>query len=146
MIAFEPYRDGDIERLNVQASQAADLAYPHWFEHVVASGPVWKMTAPDGDLLFVGGFWVHHDRAPRGGHATIWCLLAENKRQYMVEITRICRRMITAVKWARVDMVVDNGRRDTLRWARMLGMVFDGPMPGFETHDIFIYPKESGNG
>lgn len=143
MIAFEPYRDGDIDRLKIQASQAADIAETGWFDHVVGGGPVWTMTAPDGEILFIGGFWVHDDTGIEelGGHASIWCLLAENKGHFMLEITRICRRVIAAAKWTRIDMVADKGRPDALRWAALLGFEREGNLTGFETHDIFIYPR-----
>lgn len=144
MIAFKPYRDGDIDRFKVQPSQAADMASLEWFWRVVDSGPSWSMIAPDGVILFVGGFWVHDD-GPQG-HASIWCLLAENKRNHMIEITRICRRVIAAAKWERIDMVADRSKSDALRWAALLGFKSDGALPGSETHDIFIYPRESGNG
>jgi hypothetical protein len=141
MIAFEPYRDGDIERFAVQPSQADDMANLDWFWFAVESGPTWSMIAPDGEILFIGGFWVHD-----AGHASIWCLLAENKRHAMIEITRICRTVIAAAKWDRIDMVADRSKPDALRWATLLGFKADGPLPGSDTHDYFIYPRESANG
>ena len=144
MIAFEPYQDGDIDRLKVQPSQMGELSDNGWFERVIDGGPVWRMVAPDGDILFIGGFWVHDDGPD--GHASIWCLLADDKRNAMIEITRICRRVIAAAQWARIDMVADRTKADTIRWAAMLGFEAIGPLPGSETHDIFIYPRESTNG
>jgi len=145
MIAFEPYQDGDIDRFNIQPSQAADMVSMEWFWSVVDSGPAWSMIAPDGEILFIGGFWVHHDNVVNGisGHASIWCLLAENKRHHMIEITRICRRGIAAAKWERIDMVADRSKPDALRWAALLGFEADRPLPGSETHEIFIYPRGS---
>lgn len=141
MIAFEPYQDGDLKRLNIQPSQADALRDDEWSARVIEGGPVWRMVAPDGEILFIGGFWVHDDGAQ--GHATIWCLLAENKRHHMIEITRICRRVIAAAKWHRIDMVADRGQPDALRWAALLGFEADRPLPGSTTHEIFIYPKGS---
>jgi hypothetical protein len=61
----------------------------------------------------------------------------------MIEITRICRRVIAAAHWARIDMVADRKQPDALRWAALLGFQADGPLPGSATHDIFIYPRGS---
>lgn len=145
MIRFEPYQDGDIDRLVVQPSQAADLADRHWFERVIEGGPVWTMFAPDERVLFVGGFWVHVDEAAKG-HATIWCLLSELKGALFVEVTRICRAVIAAARWGRIDMAVDRALPDAARWARLLGLVYEQPLAGMPTHDMYIFQREGQHG
>lgn len=141
MIAFLPYEDGDIDRLQLQPSQADELQDRAWFDMALDAGPVWTMILPDRSVIWIGGFWVHEGQ----DRATIWCLMAADKRNHLVQITRICRNVISEARWHRIDMAVDLSDPSAPRWAACLGFEREGRLPD-SGHDIYVYRREAAHG
>lgn len=92
-----------------------------------ARGPCWTMRdrfGRDARTLAVGGMVDH---APH--HATLWAVLAENKRGGLAFLTKFMRRKIAErlgdLPRARLDMTVDPADFSAVRWAIMLGFRFE---------------------
>lgn len=133
---FAPYADGDLDGLTIQPAQASALADHDALALSLSGGPVWTIRADDGRVLWIGGFLVWHE-----GHASAWCLLADAIGSAMFGVTRICRVLIAAARWQRLDMAIRRDFAASVRWAGQLGFEREGVLQGVPDHDVYIYRR-----
>jgi hypothetical protein len=128
---FSPH---DLAEIVPQASQALpeDIDAKKLGTDFVARGPGWTLWdcenrgrwPQSGRILAVGGF-VNHSPL----HASLWAVLAENKRTGLNYLTKFMQRQIAtrlgALEVARIDMTVDPLDLSAVRWAVILGFRFE---------------------
>lgn len=120
---------GDLVDIEAQPSQIlpAEIDRAALGADFKARGPCWTLKAGlgrDTRILAVGGM-VNHS----AHHATLWAVLAENKRGGLAFLTGFMRRQIAErlgeLTRARLDMTVDPSDLSAARWAIMLGFKFE---------------------
>lgn len=136
-LAVEPFRPVDLEILLTQGVQAGQSSL---VSHVPAThakfqrppGPA--VTIRDGEwILGVGGVWM-----PAPWIGVLWAVFAERARGRFLAIDRISRRVMNLEPVPRVEATVEEGFAAGMRWCELLGLTYEGRMPGFgpggETH------------
>jgi RimJ/RimL family protein N-acetyltransferase len=77
--------------------------------------------------------------------ALIWTVLGKGSEGRMLSFTRIAKRMLAALLYARVEAEVDADFQEAQRWMEMLGLRRETPQPlrCYNAHgkDVYIYAR-----
>lgn len=121
MIEMRKYHHSDLERIKVQAEQAAEIDKIYVAEKTAFS--LW-----DGDKI-LGVFWTI---CPNSGRLTAQSVISADCGDKMLEIVRTLKKMIEggAVKMGlyRIEIIVVYGFRNGERLARLLGFEYEGTL------------------
>jgi len=120
MIHVTTFRSADLHAMKIQPSQDMDFAVreriARQFEQ---AGRAFTAIGEDGRVIFCGGAVELHE-----GHAQLWAVFAEGKRQAMFRLRRATRDFIASLPHRRVDTpVLDN--EPARRWAEAIGLIED---------------------
>ncbi len=139
MIDVQPFRDPDIYEIAVQPMQVVDMMPREWLlANAVPNGPVWTVRDMGGRIVCIAGLMVASET-----YATAWALVAEQKGNAMIALTRAIRRVLAAASWERIDMAVREDFSASALWARLLGFKYEAPLDGGQSAHIYVF--ERGN-
>jgi hypothetical protein len=145
-----PFYPDHLQRIVPQPSQVLPDAIDRekLGRDFMARGPCWTLLKEKGrfpPVLAVGGM-VNHS----AHHASLWVVLAANKRGGLAFLTQFMRRQIAdrlgTLPRARMDMTVDPADYSAARWAIMLGFRFESAKrcygPNGETMHEYVIIRE----
>ena len=77
------------------------------------------------------------------GRAEAWTLLAPDAFSVFRQIHRTVRQVLSDGRWHRVEMKVDAGHAEAIRWAEHLGFEREGLMRKYtaDQRDVFLYAR-----
>lgn len=113
MIAIEDFAPEHAAAIELQAMQAGERGEGWGF---AGNGPAWTVRDSVGRIIACMGF-VKADP----GYAIAWALLAEGKRNALVEMTRRTRAVLDGSGWRRVELHTRADFEPAMRWAELLG-------------------------
>lgn len=113
MIAIEEFAPEHAAAIELQAMQAGERGEGCDY---AAGGPAWTVRDGNGRIIGCLGFIKV---AP--SYAVAWALLAENKRNSLVALTRVARRVIEGAGWRRIELHTRADFEAAMIWAEMLG-------------------------
>lgn len=121
MIRVRPMTPDDVADIKIQPAQMRDWpdneTERRFMAHGLSSqGRAFAIVSDDGVLLALAGVLENHK-----AHGTCWSILTVDAARQMTGVTRIVRRYVANVHYARLDMKVRAEFHQGHKWAEMLG-------------------------
>lgn len=113
MITIEPFEPEHAAQVEVQPMQAGESAPA---AHYADKGPAWTVRDRAGRIIGCLGFVMADP-----GYALSWALLATGKRNALVALTRVARRVMDGAGWRRIELHTRADFEAAMTWAEMLG-------------------------
>lgn len=136
MMYIVPYRHFHLAALAIQDAQAtmSEMIKPEYAKALEAAGPAY--TAMDGsEVIACAGLaeqWA--------GRATAWSILSKHVTgSKFVRLHKIVQRFLDMQDYARLEMTVDQGFEQGVRWAEMLGFECEGLMRKYSPNGTNCY-------